>query len=107
MRWLVLAGIALLILTAGNLPLAALGVAVILMIAYWQSLERRPFRPCRKCNGTGRHRGALFTYAHRACPSCGGSSRHRRWGVNQFYGNRPTRAERAATEAGQRRSRPR
>lgn len=107
MRWVVLVGVAALIITAGNLLLAAVLFAVALAVAYWLSLDRRPFRTCRTCRGTGRHPGSMFTYAHRQCPSCGGSSRHRRWGAVHLYGNAPTRAERAAAQAAYRRARPR
>jgi hypothetical protein len=76
-------------------------------VLYPFSLNRRPFRTCRTCKGTGRHRGAVFLYAHRQCPACGGSGRHRRWGNVQFRPTTRTRAERQARAAATRPNRPR
>jgi hypothetical protein len=73
---------------------------------YMFSLDRRPFRTCRKCKGTGRHRGSVFLYAHRQCPACGGSGRHRRWGNVRLRNTTPTRAERSAKDAAARPNRP-
>jgi len=104
---LLLLFIVLALLTKGNLVAAAVITALVTLVLYVFSLGRRPFRKCRVCGGGGRHPGLIFTYAHRQCPRCGGSGRHRRWGVVQFWGEQPTPAERAATEAGKRRNRPR
>jgi len=68
-------------------------------VLYLFSLNVRPFRTCRTCNGTGRHSGRVFLYAHRQCPACGGSGRHRRWGNVQFRPSTRTRAERQARAA--------
>ena len=78
----------------------------LFVVLYSFSLNRRPFRSCRTCNGTGRHRGAVFLYAHRQCPACGGSGRHRRWGNVQFRPTTRTRAERQARAARYRPNRP-
>jgi len=101
----VLAFLALLLITK-SWP-ASLALTVVLgVVLYAFSLGRRPFRSCRKCNGTGRHRGTIFLYAHRQCPECGGSGRHRRWGNVQFRPQTPTRAEQQAKDAGGRPNRP-
>lgn len=75
-------------------------------VLYLFSLDRRPFRACRKCKGTGRHRGTIFLYAHRACPECGGQGRQRRWGNVQIRGTTPSRAEQQARVAARRPNRP-
>jgi hypothetical protein len=74
--------------------------------AYWIALARHPFRACRACRGTGRHRGTWFRWGHRQCVTCGGQGRHRRWGTQQFYPNRRTWGERMAAQAGRRPARP-
>ena len=84
---------------------AVISVAVYALL-YALSLPRRPFSSCRKCGGSGRHKGLLFTYAHRQCPTCGGSGRHRREGLVIFRNSQPTRAEVQARAAASRRNRP-
>lgn len=94
-----------LVLTKNWLPSLAI-TGVLFAVLYSFSLSRRPFRTCRTCSGTGRHRGTIFLYAHRQCPGCGGSGRHRRWGNVQFRPTRATLAERRARAAGRRPNRP-
>jgi len=79
--------------------------AVIIAVCYAVSLARHPNRRCRTCGGSGRQKGAMFTWGDRVCVSCGGQSRHRRWGVQLFYPQSRTSAERARAEAGRRRGR--
>jgi hypothetical protein len=89
-----------------NLVWVPVAFVVPLVIFYWFSLRLHPRRVCRKCQGTGRHQGAMFWWGDRACTTCGGSSRHRRWGVQVLHGapgNR-TWAENKARQAGRRRA---
>jgi hypothetical protein len=79
--------------------------AVFVAVCYAVSLVRHPNRRCRTCRGSGRQRAAMFTWGDRVCTSCGGQSRHRRWGVQLFYPQSRTSAERARAEAGRRRGR--
>jgi hypothetical protein len=79
---------------------------LLVLVAYLLSLQKHPHRDCRTCGGTGFHRGYVFAFAHRRCAACGGQSRHRRFGNVVLSPGRPTRAERKAAEAGQRRNRP-
>lgn len=73
---------------------------------YLLSLWLHPHYNCRRCKGTGAHRGLLFTYAHRRCSACGGQGRHRRLGTLIFSPGRQTWAEKWQEAAGQRRNRP-
>jgi hypothetical protein len=89
----VLAGILVLSFAAFNvagLVLAALG----LFVAYFLSLRLHPrvrHTGWRSCNGTGEHRGAIFTWVFRKCPGCAGG-RLVRFGAGQF-GSAPIQAE--------------
>ncbi len=56
------------------LLLAALGYAV----AYGISIRLHPYRPCRRCGESGKHRGAIFTRSFRDCRRCGGTGRELR-----------------------------
>ena len=56
-------------------------VVVVLLFGYLVSLRIHPFRPCRMCRGTGRHRGSFYTRTHRPCRACGGNGRAERLGV--------------------------
>ncbi len=62
-----------------------MGWVIVLIVlvgaGYLISLRLHPFRRCPACNGTGRRRGAMFTYSHRRCRRCGGGSRQERLGV--------------------------
>jgi hypothetical protein len=55
------------------------GALLVWGIGYRISIRLHPFRPCRACGITGRHRGAVFTRSFRACRRCGGSGRQLRW----------------------------
>jgi len=57
---------------------------VVLAAGYFVSLRIHPFTKCRFCNGTGRHFGAVYTYAHRRCRKCGGTGRQDRLGGRVF-----------------------
>ena len=56
----------------------AAAIAVCLAVAYRISIRRHPYRPCRKCGESGKHRGAIFTSSFRACARCGGTGRELR-----------------------------
>jgi len=91
----------------GNLAVSAGLYTLLVVAAYLVSLIRHPHRRCRSCGGTGRHKGAMFTWGDRPCTRCGGAPRHRRWGVQVSRGETQTWAERAAARARQRQARPR
>jgi hypothetical protein len=63
------------------------GVAIITLLilaiavyatAYRVSVRRHPYRPCRACGESGKHRGTFFTESFRACGRCGGRGRELR-----------------------------
>ena len=104
--WFVLV-IPALFLSHGNLGLGVLYYGIFVAVLYVVSLERHSNRRCRSCGGTGRHRGAMFTWGDRLCTKCGGQSRHRRWGVQAFHPGDKAWAERSAAQAKKRRGAPR
>jgi len=114
MRWLG-AALLLLVLAAklgGGGKTATIVWFILLSVgglagSYRVSLARHPFRACRPCNGSGRHRGTFFRWSSRMCTTCGGQGRHRRWGVQAIYPDGRTWGERMAAQAGRRRARPR
>ena len=57
---------------------------IIFIIGYYLSLRAHPYAKCRLCNGSGRHWGSVYTYAHRRCRKCGGNGRKERLGVRLF-----------------------
>lgn len=103
--WILLA-IGAVVLARGRLALACLIFVVAVLVFYLISLQLHPRRVCRRCNGTGRHWGAMFWWADRACTRCGGPPRHRRLGVQVLHGaaGKQTWAERKAKEAAKRRA---
>src|SRR5712692_7757011 len=105
--WWVLPIIPSLWLSHGKLGQGVLIYGLIVAVLYVVSLARHSNRRCRACGGSGRHRGAMFTWGDRLCATCGGQSRHRRWGVQLLYPQNRTWAERAAVEARKRRGAPR
>lgn len=74
-------------------------IVLLIVVGYVGSLVVHPFRICKGCKGTGRHRGTLFTYSHRQCTSCGGQGRHRRLGTVLISRRRPVWGERSAANA--------
>jgi hypothetical protein len=55
-----------------------LAVAVVYAIGHAVSLRLHPWRPCRRCGESGKHRGTVFTRSFRPCPRCGGTGRELR-----------------------------
>lgn len=53
-------------------------IAIGFAVAYRISVRRHPYRPCRKCGESGKHRGTVFTRSFRACGRCGGTGRELR-----------------------------
>jgi hypothetical protein len=58
-------------------------VVAVLLVAggYYASLLLHPNHTCPRGKGTGRHRGSIFTYAHRPCTRCEGRGRLPRLGT--------------------------
>ena len=76
-----------------QLWLLAVVIVVVALGGYRYSLSRHPMRDCHWCNGWGRHRGWLFTYAKGDCTArtvlpprarCDGG-RVPRWGVRVLH----------------------
>jgi hypothetical protein len=51
---------------------------VVYLVGYAISIRLHPYRPCRSCGQSGKHRGAVFTRSFRSCRRCGGSGRELR-----------------------------
>jgi DnaJ-class molecular chaperone len=60
---------------AALLALIAIGGGV----AYYISLRRHPYTPCRRCEGSGRNSGSS-RIRFGTCGKCGGSGRRQRFG---------------------------
>lgn len=60
-------------------------IIIVAVAGYFVSLRIHPLAKCRLCNGTGRHRGNVYSYAQRRCRKCGGSGRRDRLG-KRFFG---------------------
>jgi hypothetical protein len=67
---------------AGVSALAVVAIAVAIGLAYGAayllSVRMHPWRPCRRCGESGKHRGRLFRRSFRACDRCGGTGMERR-----------------------------
>ena len=48
-------------------------IIIVAAAGYFVSLRIHPLTKCRLCNGTGRHYGGVYMYAHRRCRKCGGN----------------------------------
>jgi DnaJ-class molecular chaperone len=68
--------------------------AVLGAAAYLTSLRVHPWAPCRKCEGGGKSRDAVWRRAHGTCRACGGRGRHPRLGVRVLQ---PGRARQMTT----------
>jgi hypothetical protein len=71
----------------------------VIAAGYLISLRLHPWRVCGPCKGSGRHKGAFYTYATRSCTSCGGNGRRARLGVHVFHRGALTWGERAPAQA--------
>ncbi|MEV4161431.1 hypothetical protein [Nonomuraea dietziae] len=58
--------------------LSLLGIAALFGIGYAISIRLHPYKACRTCHGSGKHRGWVFTNAFRACDACHGTGRQLR-----------------------------
>jgi DnaJ-class molecular chaperone len=59
-------------------------IGIVAAFGYYMSLKSHPFTKCKFCNGTARHFGTTYTYAHRRCRKCGGTGRKDRLGARLF-----------------------
>lgn len=60
-------------------------LAIAVFAVYVISLSLHPNAKCGRCNGAGRHKGTIFTYAQRACSSCKGRGTHPRLGRKLLF----------------------
>jgi len=104
-RWWLISALPALLIGRGKPGPTLVSYVVIIAVCYAVSLALHSNRRCRKCGGSGRQRAAMFWWGDRLCTTCGGQSRHRRWGVQMFYPNSKTFAERATAQARLRRGR--
>jgi NAD-dependent SIR2 family protein deacetylase len=75
-------------------------IAAIALAGYVISLHLHPKGPrCRKCQGTGIQKGAIFTWTHRDCTRCGGRPATARAGVSLLHPDRQVWGERKPAEA--------
>ena len=65
--------------------------AVLAVVAYAVSLRLHPWAPCRKCDGGGKSRDAVWKKAHGTCRACGGRGRHPRLGIRVLQPGRARR----------------
>ena len=65
------------------------GMLLLLVAAafavYVISLSLHPNAKCGRCNGAGRHKGSIFSYATRPCTSCKGRGTHPRLGRKLLF----------------------
>ncbi|MBB5085044.1 hypothetical protein AB0K48_00625 [Nonomuraea sp. NPDC055795] len=54
------------------------GLAALYSVGYTISIRLHPYRNCRRCQGSRKHRGAIFTRSFRACDRCDGTGRELR-----------------------------
>ena len=66
--------------------LTVVTLALLAASGYLVSVLRHPYRRCRRCQGAGKHFGAVFGLAHRACRWCGGTGRKYRLGARLIRG---------------------
>jgi hypothetical protein len=60
-------------------------LAIAVFAVYVISLSLHPNAKCGRCNGAGRHKGTIFTYAQRPCNSCKGRGTHPRLGRKLLF----------------------
>lgn len=59
--------------------------AAVYGVGYAISIRIHPYKNCPRCDGSGRHRGTLFSHAYRACDRCGGKGREYRTFAHRPY----------------------
>lgn len=64
--------------------LVALGLLAVYLLSVWIN----PFAPCRRCKGSPRTHGSLFTKAYDVCRHCEGRGRRVRTAARLFPRNR-------------------
>ena len=55
---------------AAHATVILVGAAVLYFVAYLISLWIHPFRKCRRCEGSGKVRDAIFTWGWSRCGRC-------------------------------------
>jgi hypothetical protein len=60
-------------------------IAIAAFAIYVVSLSLHPNAKCNRCNGAGRHKGMIFSYAQRPCSSCKGRGVHPRLGRKVLF----------------------
>lgn len=70
--------------------------ALVLTIGYAASIRLHPRINCRRCKGSGRDYGLVYSWVWRWCRKCLGSGRKVRWGSGA-WGSPRMREEAAAT----------
>ena len=71
--------------SGGNGSGVLLLIVAAVVVSYLLSLRWHPLRRCGSCSGSGRHFGAIYTYAQRRCRTCDGSGRRERLGVRVLF----------------------
>ncbi|GAA1526434.1 hypothetical protein GCM10009678_04850 [Actinomadura kijaniata] len=72
---------------SGGLIFLLLLFGLLWGIFYLIDASRYPLRTCRRCNGTGWQRSAMFNDAMRICPRCNGTRRQLRPGARHPTGS--------------------
>lgn len=60
------------------LILRSIVAAAVYAAGYAMSVRLHPWKPCKRCGESGKHRGSLFTSSFRSCARCGGTGRELR-----------------------------
>ncbi len=69
---------------SGNALWLLLLLAVIgYVLAYRISIRLHPYRPCRSCGESSKHRGTVFRRSFRPCGRCNGTGRELRPGAKK------------------------
>ncbi len=65
-------------LGSGGIVIALLLAAAVYAVGYAISVRAHPYRPCRRCGESGKHRGTVFRRSFRDCARCGGTGQELR-----------------------------
>ncbi len=63
---------------SGALIAVLLLAAAVYAAGYAISVRIHPYRPCRACGESGKHRGTIFRRSFAGCGRCGGTGRELR-----------------------------